>query len=497
SVVYSFVLLVSPFYNIFSFADCLSFGALISATDPVTVLAIFNDLQVDVNLYALVFGESVLNDAVAIVLTGAIANYASLYHSGGDSAFEFAAFVKSIGSFVSLFTLSFLIGSLMGCLTAILTKFTRLHDYPLLESSLFFLMSYSTFLMAETAELTGIVAVLFCGICQAHYTYNNLSADSQVRTKQIFELLNFMAENFIFCYIGVSMFTFPLHRWNLGFIIISFLAIAIGRAANIYPLCFLLNCGRKYKIPAKFQHMLFFSGLRGAMAFALAIRNTVSESKQIMLTTTSVIVIVTVSDIRHCDRDHSQGKGSQRGWVSEGTGTGTGSQASYVATGLVKRLRYPVRGSMELAHSLFGGVVTKTRKHQTYKVRVASLSGDYAWQLEALDEPVICAKVAGIPRGSVAEELKTAKVEVTDIQSQDQIFKEHLKSFVGNKQYDEVTRILDRSFYVDNSVTSHEDVDMASNFKKQACEVMKKGHFELREWHMSFFKKKKIVLCQF
>ena len=51
-----------------SLLDCLYFGALISATDPVTILAIFNDLQVDVNLYALVFGESVLNDAVAIVL---------------------------------------------------------------------------------------------------------------------------------------------------------------------------------------------------------------------------------------------------------------------------------------------------------------------------------------------------------------------------------------------------------------------------------------------
>ncbi len=52
----------------FSFTDCLFFGALVSATDPVTVLAIFNDQRVDVNLYALVFGESVLNDAVSIVL---------------------------------------------------------------------------------------------------------------------------------------------------------------------------------------------------------------------------------------------------------------------------------------------------------------------------------------------------------------------------------------------------------------------------------------------
>lgn len=56
--------------NSFTFLDTLYFGALISSTDPLTILAIFHDLHVDVNLYALVFGESVLNDAVAIVLSG-------------------------------------------------------------------------------------------------------------------------------------------------------------------------------------------------------------------------------------------------------------------------------------------------------------------------------------------------------------------------------------------------------------------------------------------
>ncbi|XP_026472497.1 sodium/hydrogen exchanger 7 isoform X2 [Ctenocephalides felis] len=279
--------------NSFTFLDTLYFGALISPTDPLTILAIFNDLHVDVNLYALIFGESVLNDAVAIVLSGAIQNYGERY-SEGSGAFETHAFFKAMGDFFSIFMLSLLIGAMMGCVTALMTKFTRVRDFPLLESALFVLMSYSTFLIAEATELTGVVAVLFCGICQAHYTYNNLSEDSRTRTKQIFELLNFLAENFIFSYIGVSMFTFPKHHFDPWFIMAGVLCAMIGRAANIYPLSFLLNLGRQPKISFNYQHMLFFAGLRGAMSFALAIRNTVSDARQAMLTTTSLIVIATV-----------------------------------------------------------------------------------------------------------------------------------------------------------------------------------------------------------
>ncbi|XP_017852690.1 sodium/hydrogen exchanger 6 isoform X2 [Drosophila busckii] len=276
----------------FTFLDTLYFGALISPTDPLTILAIFNDLRVDVNLYALVLGESVLNDAVAIVLSGAIQNYGEHYSNSGE--FETSAFLRSLGDFFSIFLLSLMIGAVMGCFTALLTKFTRVRDFPLLESALFVLMSYSTFLLAEATELTGVVAVLFCGICQAHYTYNNLSEDSRQRTKQIFELLNFLAENFIFSYIGVSMFTFPKHHFDAGFIITAFICAALGRAVNVYPLSWLLNIKRKPKISTNFQHMLFFAGLRGAMSFALAIRNTVSDARQTMLTATSLIVIFTV-----------------------------------------------------------------------------------------------------------------------------------------------------------------------------------------------------------
>ncbi|KAF7991718.1 hypothetical protein HCN44_010519 [Aphidius gifuensis] len=293
TLMYGFIQLIPHLSDQFGFLDTLFFGALISPTDPLTIISIFNDLHVDVNLYALVFGESVLNDAIAIVLSGSIQNYGTRYQTG-SGGFETVAFFQAVSDFVGIFSFSLFIGATMGCITALLTKFTRVRDFPLLESALFVLMSYSTFLIAEASDLTGVVAVLFCGICQAHYTYNNLSPDSRQRTKQLFELLNFLAENFIFSYIGVSMFTFPKHRFDPGFIFSGFICALIGRAANVYPLSFLMNLARKPKIPMNFQHMLFCAGLRGAMSFALAIRNTVSDARQAMLTTTSLIVILTV-----------------------------------------------------------------------------------------------------------------------------------------------------------------------------------------------------------
>uniref|UniRef100_A0A4W4DNV7 Sodium/hydrogen exchanger n=1 Tax=Electrophorus electricus TaxID=8005 RepID=A0A4W4DNV7_ELEEL len=271
----------------FYYTDCLFFGAIISATDPVTVLAIFNELHADVDLYALLFGESVMNDAVAIVLSSSIVAYQP---SGVNThTFDASAFFKSVGVFLGIFSGSFAMGAVTGVVT-----FTKLHCFPLLETALFFLMSWSTFLLAEACGFTGVVSVLFCGITQAHYTYNNLSEESTKCTKQLFEVLHFLAENFIFSYMGLALFTFQNHVFCPIFIIGAFIAIFIGRASNIYPLSFLLNLGRRHKIGRNFQHMMMFAGLRGAMAFALAIRDTATYARQMMFTTTLLIVFFTV-----------------------------------------------------------------------------------------------------------------------------------------------------------------------------------------------------------
>jgi sodium/hydrogen exchanger-like protein 6/7 len=121
---------------------------------------------VDPLLNGLVLGESLLNDAVAIVLCSSIEEYAKASLTTRAGGFEATTVLLAIVKFFTVFLGSVGLGAGVGCATAILTKFTRLREAPLLETSIFFLMSYSSYLIAEIAQMSGIVAVLFCGVFQ-------------------------------------------------------------------------------------------------------------------------------------------------------------------------------------------------------------------------------------------------------------------------------------------------------------------------------------------
>ncbi|XP_078136263.1 sodium/hydrogen exchanger 9-like [Sander vitreus] len=274
----------------FFFTDCLLFGAIISATDPVAVLGLLSELRVDPDLLTLLFGESVLNDAVAIVLTHAITTYTQM---GAGQTFDPAAVLLSVGYFLGVLAGSFLLGFIFTVITALLTKFTRLCENPLLETSVFFLLSWSSFLSAEASGLSGIVAVLFCGLSQARYTIHNLSSQGRTRTKELFEVFNFLGEIFIFSYMGYALLTFP-HVFKALFITGAFISIFISRACNIYPFSFLLNLGRTTKISCPFQHFMMFAGFRGAVALSLALRDTSTEVRRTILTTTLLLVSFTI-----------------------------------------------------------------------------------------------------------------------------------------------------------------------------------------------------------
>jgi len=269
------------------FLECLICGALISAVDPVATLAIFSALDVDPTLHTLVFGESVLNDAVAVVIYRTLVNFLKAEF---DSSMIGMAFLQF---FINFFG-SVLIGITFALLSALLLKFVDFRRYFTLEISVVIIFAYAPYLVSEAIGLSGIMAILFCGIVMSHYTYFNLSPVSQITTEKVFRSLSFLAETSVFAYLGLAIPNFA-HVFNITLISVTLFLILVGRALNVFPLSFITNFFRRVKITRTMQFLMFFSGLRGAIAFSLALNlKNLTSSYQTILTTTLSIVIFTI-----------------------------------------------------------------------------------------------------------------------------------------------------------------------------------------------------------
>ncbi|KAG9139699.1 hypothetical protein Leryth_021162 [Lithospermum erythrorhizon] len=258
------------------FVECLMFGALISATDPVTVLSIFQELGSDTNLYALVFGESVLNDAMAISLYRTM----SLVRSHMSEQNIFMIILRFLETFIGSMSAGVGVG-----FTSALISFST-------DDSL-------SYMLAEGFGLSGIVSILFTGIVMKRYTYSNLSDKSQKFVSAFFHLISSLAETFTFIYMGFDI-AMEKHSWShVGFIFFSIIFIGIARAANVFSCAYLVNLVRPahHQIPMKHQKALWYSGLRGAMAFALALQSVHELPEghgQTIFTATTAIVVLTV-----------------------------------------------------------------------------------------------------------------------------------------------------------------------------------------------------------
>lgn len=270
-----------------SFLESFAFGSLISAVDPVATVAIFHALDVDPVLNMLVFGESILNDAVAIVLTTAALEANNPVMSTGE------AIVMGINRFCLMFFASAGIGVVFALVSALLLKHVDLRKNPSLEFGMMLVFTYAPYVLAEGIHLSGIMAILFCGIVMSHYTHYNLSTVTQITMQQTLRTLAFIAETCVFAYLGLALFSFK-HRAEPALIIWSIILCLIGRACNIFPLAILVNKFREHQITKKMMFIMWFSGLRGAISYALSLHlNFSDETRHVIITTTLIIVLVT------------------------------------------------------------------------------------------------------------------------------------------------------------------------------------------------------------
>ncbi|CAB9510044.1 Sodium/hydrogen exchanger [Seminavis robusta] len=217
--------------------ELLTFGALISATDPVSTLAVFQVKRVDPQLFYLVFGESVLNDAVGLVLFETFCKFVQRDNGAGKIAMGVMEFVVG---FALDAVISPVLGWVCAVLAALLFKHIDLRNNTLLELALYLLIMYVPFLMAEILQLSGIVTILVTGIAARHYVEPNLSTQTQDIADVIFRLSAHLAETSIFLELGLSVAgVTEFLQWK--FIGWSLVACLVARACHVYPIAFFFN----------------------------------------------------------------------------------------------------------------------------------------------------------------------------------------------------------------------------------------------------------------
>ncbi|KAI1638864.1 Sodium/hydrogen exchanger family-domain-containing protein [Biscogniauxia mediterranea] len=283
-----------------TFNDAISVGATLSATDPVTILAIFNTYKVDPKLYTVIFGESILNDAIAIV----IFETAQKYKSDAAGSYGVISFFGGVGTFLLNFFGSLVIGVAVGVGTALVLKFTYVRRYPQIETCLIVLITYASYFFSQAVRMSGIVSLLFCGITLKHYAYFNMSRRTQLSTKYFFQIMAQLSENFIFIYLGLSLFTDNDLQFQPLLIIVTVIAVCAARWVAVFPLSKAINWFHHYRarrqgrevsdeLPYSYQAMLFWAGLRGAVGVALAALLN-GENSYALKATVLVVVVLTV-----------------------------------------------------------------------------------------------------------------------------------------------------------------------------------------------------------
>ncbi|CAO1387646.1 unnamed protein product [Diamesa hyperborea] len=265
--------------------DTFLFASLISAVDPVAVLAVFEEIHVNEILYIVVFGESLLNDAVTVVLYHMFETYNEI----GINSIQITDIVNGVASFFMVALGGVFIGVIWGFLTGLVTRFTD--HVRVIEPIFIFVMAYLAYLNAEIFHWSGILAITFCGITMKNYVEANISHKSHTTIKYALKMLSSSSETIIFMFLGVATVN-NSHIWNTWFVILTIVFCSFFRTIGVIILTAMANKFRIHKLSNVDQFVMSYGGLRGAVAFALVLLiNPEHVPLQPMFVTTTIAVI--------------------------------------------------------------------------------------------------------------------------------------------------------------------------------------------------------------
>ncbi|KAH9496909.1 Sodium/hydrogen exchanger 2, partial [Bulinus truncatus] len=273
-----------------SFLQVMVFSSLIVAVDPVAVLAVFNEIGVNHVLYFLVFGESLLNDGVTVVLYKVFQAYNNM-----DEISGFHIFLGLVKFFVVCLG-GLLIGIIAGIATALLTKHAQ--HVKVAQPLIIYSMAYLGFLMAELFEFSGIISIIGCGLVQMQYAFHNISDKSNTTIKYFTKVISSANEIIIFLFLGLVMVNDD-HDWHTGFTLWTIFFCLVYRFIIIFGMSYIINWLDVYrvrKIGLHEQFMIAYGGLRGAVCFSLVALLNADDipCKNMFVTTTLSVILFTV-----------------------------------------------------------------------------------------------------------------------------------------------------------------------------------------------------------
>jgi len=257
----------------------LLFGSIISATDPISVLAIFKDLKVNKRLSLIIEGESLLNDGTAVVLFGIVF---------GVVVAEKFSVPRGVAQYLLAVAGGAILGSALGYVAS---RITGAVDDLQIEITLSTILAYGSYLLAFHLHLSGVIATASAGLILGNFgSKTGMSVRTRTAMESFWEYVSFVMNSLVFLLIGLEIHVRQLLR-NWSFVALAVVAMLLGRVLSVYLLIPLSNRFSE-KISFRWQPVIVWGGLRGALALALALSlpSTFLYREQILDLTFGVVI---------------------------------------------------------------------------------------------------------------------------------------------------------------------------------------------------------------
>jgi monovalent cation:H+ antiporter, CPA1 family len=242
----------------FSIPTAFVFAALMSATDPVSVISIFKSVGVNKRLATVIEGESLFNDGLAVVLFKISAFYLLTYLDLGVVGLGYG-----LWEFVKVISLGLIIGGALGYGFSKLTSY--FDDYPL-EIIFSIILFYGSFLLAEAVHASGVIAVVVAALIFGNYGAKiGMSPTTKLNINNFWEVAALLANSIVFLMVGLEITNINLaDKW--GFVFVSILIVLIARSIAVYASLLFIK-----SFPTSWKHIINWGGLKGSLSIALVL----------------------------------------------------------------------------------------------------------------------------------------------------------------------------------------------------------------------------------